>query len=68
MNIKKDELDFIETDEDSILDYLIFASPKNIINNVWVKGKCLVKDGVHINSEKIKYMYKISLSKIISRL
>ena len=40
MNIKKDELDFIEIDEDSILDYLIFASPKNIINNVWVKGKC----------------------------
>ena len=68
MNIKNHELDFIEIDEDSILDYLIFASPKNIINNVWVKGKCLVKDGVHINSEKIKYMYKISLSKIISRL
>ena len=68
MNIKKDELDFIEIDEDSILDYLIFASPKNIINNVWVKGKCLVKDSEHINSEKIKYMYKTSLSKIISRL
>ena len=68
INIKKNELDFIEINEDSILDYLIFASPKNIINNVWVKGKCLVKDGVHINSEKIKYMYKISLSKIISRL
>ena len=28
MNIKKDELDFIETDEDSILDYLIFANLK----------------------------------------
>ena len=37
-------------------------------NEFNAKGKCLVKDGVHINSEKIKYMYKISLSKIISRL
>jgi len=49
--LNQDLLSTFASDEEFILDSLVFASQKNMINDVMVNGKWVVREGVH-ESEK----------------
>ncbi len=54
--------------DDEKLDYLIFSEKNNIINSVFSAGRLLVKDGEHINKNKIIQDYSSVLEELLKEL
>ena len=51
--LKDDHYSTVELSEDTILDAWIFAGLDDVVSDVWSAGRHMVKDGFHIQREKI---------------
>ena len=59
---------YTHLNDDEKLDYLIFSEKNNIINSVFSAGRLLVKDGEHINKNKIIQDYSSVLEELLKEL
>ena len=57
-------IDLNERNKDTILDYLVFSSQGNAINNVWSAGSLVIDNGRHFNQEMITKRYKNTMTSL----
>lgn len=63
-----DSPSFVAVDKDNWLDAWLFANDDSVVTDVWVAGRHLVKEGVHVHREEIERRYRNTLKNLIARL
>ncbi len=68
MALDADSVSFIAVEKDQWLDAWLFANDDRLITDVWSAGKHLVRNGRHIDREKIEQRYRKTLSSLGQKL
>ncbi len=51
---------------DAVLDRLIFGGRREVVDRVWVRGKCVVAGGRHLRSEAVQGRFRKTLRRLLS--
>jgi formimidoylglutamate deiminase len=62
----RDDASLVARSEDQILDTLIFASPRGLVDCVWRAGRKVVSGGVHVERAQIEARFRRTLSRLLA--
>ena len=52
-------------DDSNLLDAWIFSGNRNLVHNVAVAGRCVIREGRHFDEERIAARYRLTMARLI---